>query len=871
MAPTSARVVPDYGSVVVDGRRRLPEADARPTTNAVPRRWRRAATAAIVVAAVCASMPLVRTAAWGHDRDAPTQLATGKSSADAPPPVDLQPEPLTIAVSSWYTATHGPIARAYPWLAPGEVVVDVKQDAVVDVTGCGASAVHVALEHIATGDRQTLMVSPDWRGVARVVVVLDALGAYTVSAIEAVATGGGDASTAADDGGTTTPKKARAAAPRVVHALRVRHEIRDLRPEDRERLLDAMRVMWTLDGSAGRAKYGADYVSAAEFQIWHHINAAQRDADHFHQGVGFFVQHARITLQFEAALRAVDPNVAACPYWDFTIDETRAQRGRQAHVFDSELFSPQFWGSVHPADLSAPARTLGALADLDAFRIPDGRFANATATLAPPFDVTQSGLRVDVQNAYGQVRAPWNNNPSKYVTRFVDRAVTAPGGGVFPGCQAHLNATTVDYPLAPWMWYVQNGPHANVHAHVGGTIVVAAATDEAAALFSRLIGADVTPELMATLVKAHTMYRLGIIDYPETCPGGVADDDAAAAGRRRRPTGEATTTTTTTSAAPSFAEYARTCLPRCNTALWAYVDIGREMILSRDVNNRDAVFRGDPDVKTLYDTSFSHDWRTYRVLMRGALDKMRADADAASRDDLDALGRAYCARVPTTIEGDQKDSSGSLDPLFWTIHPTMERLYLRRLLTGVGFTDWSWPNQDACAASRADVSVDGLDGYHFGATSASTATHLVWGTSDDLCVGHFSHSVMYCNSPKDKKVAFERNEAIVDDADDARRGSLTTANASAATVAATVHCDDKDRAFFKKDSRMGRTNAQVLRLMNPNRSPADLGFEYPVYHHFQMDHCDGDVAFPDLAAADTTTTTATAADPPADEWGAGGA
>jgi len=45
------------------------------------------------------------------------------------------------------------------------------------------------------------------------------------------------------------------------------------------------------------------------------------------------------------------------------------------------------------------------------------------------------------------------------------------------------------------------------------------------------------------------------------------------------------------------------------------------------------------------------------------------------------------------VMGDQEESASPADPIFWPIHPTVERLYQWKLLSG-GFEDSSWPDEE---------------------------------------------------------------------------------------------------------------------------------------------------------------------------------
>jgi len=58
--------------------------------------------------------------------------------------------------------------------------------------------------------------------------------------------------------------------------------------------MDAMHMCYSVSTAEGQALYGPHFVGLDTFQLWHHLNSGQRDADHFHQGVGFLAQHAKV-------------------------------------------------------------------------------------------------------------------------------------------------------------------------------------------------------------------------------------------------------------------------------------------------------------------------------------------------------------------------------------------------------------------------------------------------------------------------------------------------------------------------------------------------------------------------------------------------
>jgi hypothetical protein len=47
----------------------------------------------------------------------------------------------------------------------------------------------------------------------------------------------------------------------------------------------------------------------------------------------------------------------------------------------------------------------------------------------------------------------------------------------------------------------------------------------------------------------------------------------------------------------------------------------------------------------------------------------------AAREALREAGDAFCAHLGVTLKGDNFEASGVLDPSFWLIHPTTDRLF----------------------------------------------------------------------------------------------------------------------------------------------------------------------------------------------------
>ena len=53
-------------------------------------------------------------------------------------------------------------------------------------------------------------------------------------------------------------------------------------------------------------------------------------------------------------------------------------------------------------------------------------------------------------------------------------------------------------------------------------------------------------------------------------------------------------------------------------------------------------------------------------------------------------------KAATILEGDQLEAASPMDPSFWTIHPTTERLWVYKKLSGT-FQDETWPSKNSRA------------------------------------------------------------------------------------------------------------------------------------------------------------------------------
>lgn len=106
------------------------------------------------------------------------------------------------------------------------------------------------------------------------------------------------------------------------------------------------------------------------------------------------------TLWVEQALQSIDPSIAM-PYWDYGMDEYLYNS-----YVDSPVFQDDWFGAVNPAN--------------NLHRLTQGRFSDVSLPDGAPYrewDIAKSGMLNPFVNGYGDMRSPWNNNPTRYMGR----------------------------------------------------------------------------------------------------------------------------------------------------------------------------------------------------------------------------------------------------------------------------------------------------------------------------------------------------------------------------------------------------------------------------------------------------------------------
>jgi hypothetical protein len=179
--------------------------------------------------------------------------------------------------------------------------------------------------------------------------------------------------------------------------LYIRREIRSLSSSDLETFVATAHTLWEHSDEDGQAKYGPNFHSNSFLLRFHHFNAAQMDADHIHDGIGFLTQHIKFTNIFETSMQAVNPSVAL-PYWDFTIDQAEGN-GKPYQTFP---FAENIFGTISlPQDFER-----GFVFEndkVDQAAIPDGLWAGLKTEFNTDYE--------DLKMGYGYMRAPWSMNP----------------------------------------------------------------------------------------------------------------------------------------------------------------------------------------------------------------------------------------------------------------------------------------------------------------------------------------------------------------------------------------------------------------------------------------------------------------------------
>jgi len=301
----------------------------------------------------------------------------------------------------------------------------------------------------------------------------------------------------------------------------VRREIRSLFPEDKNELLDTMKILWNLEKEEGQAIYGDDYTSITELLVYHLTLAGASDCDHMHDGYAFMQHHIALSGLFEQALQTINPSLSL-PYWDYVYDIEEWASQDEVDRWDftqGELFTSEYFGSTDP----------------DTHYIKDGRWSH----IQVPFttDLNGAARYSTPHNTYGQMRAPWVANPDPHVMR----AQTVCGqlstvSEEEAGRCSSLQQLFAEENFADFGYYVSYMPHGRIHLLTGGVFGCDDTLTEMYDIGDLIMDEDFDISYAVSLAFAmhKNLYRYGEINCDESfsdcyCPdlANMLEDEVA--------------------------------------------------------------------------------------------------------------------------------------------------------------------------------------------------------------------------------------------------------------------------------------------------------------------------------------------------------
>lgn len=450
------------------------------------------------------------------------------------------------------------------------------------------------------------------------------------------------------------------------HSCRyVRRELRHLLDDDRISFLNAVAAMKKTITPAGQRIYGPNYKCVNDFVIEHLWGATGIVTDHIHDGMGVATQHISLSNEFELAMQAVDSTVAL-PYWDPTIDGSAMQHNHgdrsYASIVHSELFSDKWFG---------------ASSDETGNHVVSGHWANETVGKESSTGVQiMQGMIPDRWNftvaisPFGYLRAPWNINPSPYVTRY-HKNCGEKVANVWPTCATHWHFTnSADYDTwYEWAFNIGYLPHGPIHSWVGG---IGGSCDS----FSDLAGLFTEEEILnlkqGSFGLLKNAFRDKYVQVPTYCS---TDSD-------------------------------KECIWKCAVGMYQGDDddsirvnslaLIRSTIrgITTDMDDLTSTGRAPPDstAPTLYSSfateAFSND------------ENDDADSHRWNESEIDTiLHKVYCDTK--FWPGDHLEAASPVETSFWVIHPTLDRLMQYKALARP-WTDSNWTSGSTTCTAATD-------------------------------------------------------------------------------------------------------------------------------------------------------------------------
>ncbi|CAN0097768.1 unnamed protein product [Ectocarpus sp. 6 AP-2014] len=369
---------------------------------------------------------------------------------------------------------------------------------------------------------------------------------------------------------------------------------------DRETFFNAVSIMQRVPSAVGQQVYGSKYYSKDFFNRIHLYYGGREDCDHWHAGAGFVTSHIAVSLMYEQSLQAINPAIAL-PYWDFTIEGTFFD---WSNFRSSSIFSDDWFGAAAPKNhLRTPAR---------------GRFGYIPNMI----NATEFST---VRNSYGMLQAPWNNDPTPFLTRS-DHLMGFVNHRKPSGCRRYREAIM----QTSWMALTESfndGAHGEIHELLGG------AWSSEATAYSERTSDLVQPFVHVAVPLLKMLWRTGYMQCPETCALDVT----------------------------RWEDCACTCSEENFNGMSSWEVLQDAGVLAEGFfYDKDGVL-----IEDLVDSDGN------------AFDILPGYTKEETVQIYDEMLRALC--IPMRV-GTHYGATSTNDPTFWLIHPTFDRLWhLRRL------------------------------------------------------------------------------------------------------------------------------------------------------------------------------------------------
>eukprot|EP00618_Florenciella_parvula_P017577 CAMPEP_0119489082 /NCGR_PEP_ID=MMETSP1344-20130328/14634_1 /TAXON_ID=236787 /ORGANISM="Florenciella parvula, Strain CCMP2471" /LENGTH=720 /DNA_ID=CAMNT_0007524087 /DNA_START=136 /DNA_END=2298 /DNA_ORIENTATION=+ len=582
----------------------------------------------------------------------PATVSSMNNVRGAPVTLDsVDSDDLAIGVYNTYTETYGAVGTDYPW-NDGSIVEPYREH-YFELTGDLVDECNTMVTTWKNSDyygqactAKWSLFSEDWGTELEQFVGLPATAQTTFESATTYRVKVGlyiSSDAGSVDGATLLGDEVKTS----LYSRYVRREVRKYTDDDRDSLIATMRLLYDLDDSTGQAKYGKHYRSMQYFVSKHTDLAGDETCDHLHEGLGFLTNHVAISMEFENALRVVD-NTLSLPYWDYTIDGNNAQQAAENNGADEEkawrssvVFTDEWFGTSSPGN------------DLNTATMLTGPWANTPVMTLTDYDDDSTS---HVSNSYGYLRAPWNTNNNPYVARF--NKTFEYETDVMPSCTDYYDMLGYD----TWLDFgmnIANGAHGPVHGMLGGAWKANFSGWQAA---EEAMGSDSAKNLVYLSVASYPQFwRDGIISCPDSCSedtaledcqctcAGLTDDDTMTTN------GDSSGSEATTS--PSTTEL----LQRSGV----FERIARHDVKGELLERRQNELTGE--------VSFS--WIGVEELEQESMNTW--------------FFKMVCDVAQT---GDMLGSSSPVDPIFWSVHPTVDRLWQWKRLSTDCMYNYSWPS-----------------------------------------------------------------------------------------------------------------------------------------------------------------------------------